>query len=106
MKPHPWLMLVLAGALVGLTFAGFSTYDFVQHLDRQVHSVHCSFIPGLGKDAGPGVIAQARAMGVKLPPALDDPNVELTGELVIEVLRDVSWHFFPGLAPAGETSSH
>jgi uncharacterized membrane protein len=28
-------------------FAGFSTYDFVQHLDRQVHSITCSFIPGL-----------------------------------------------------------
>src|SRR5688572_8024721 len=51
MRPHPWLMLVLAGALVGITFAGFSTYDFTQHLDRQVHSVHCSFIPGLGRDA-------------------------------------------------------
>jgi uncharacterized membrane protein len=33
-------------ALAGLTFAGVSTYDFVQHLDRQVHSLHCSFIPG------------------------------------------------------------
>jgi uncharacterized membrane protein len=50
MRPKPWLVLVLAGALVGMTFAGFSTYDFVQHLDRQVHSVHCSFIPGLGRD--------------------------------------------------------
>ena len=59
-------------------------------------------ISGLGKDAGPGVIAQARAMGVKLPPQLDDPNVELTGELIIEVLRDVSWHLFPALDPAGE----
>jgi hypothetical protein len=38
-------------------------------------------------------------LGVALPPQLDDPNVELTGELIIEVLRDVSWHFFPQLAP-------
>ncbi len=52
MKPQPWLVLVLVGAALGLVFAGLSTYDFVQHLDRQVHSVHCSFIPGLGKEAG------------------------------------------------------
>jgi hypothetical protein len=41
-------------------------------------------------------------VGVKLPPQLDDPNVELTGELIVEVIRDVCWHFFPGLVPAGE----
>src|SRR5262249_46306670 len=23
-----------------------STYDYAEHLDRQVHAVHCSFIPG------------------------------------------------------------
>ena len=34
-------------ALVGLVFAGASTLDFVQHLDRQVHDLHCSFAPGL-----------------------------------------------------------
>lgn len=48
MKPHPWLLLVIVGATIGLVFAGVSTYDFVQHLDRQVHSLHCSFIPGMG----------------------------------------------------------
>ncbi len=46
MKPPPWLVVVLVGAVIGLVFAGVSTYDFVQHLDRQVHSLHCSFIPG------------------------------------------------------------
>lgn len=45
-------MAVLVGALAGLVFAGVSTYDFVQHLDRQVHSLHCSFIPGAGAEAG------------------------------------------------------
>jgi len=44
--------VVLLGALVGIVFAGVSTYDFVQHLDRQVHSLHCSFIPGMGHGAG------------------------------------------------------
>jgi uncharacterized membrane protein len=46
-KPHLYTILVLAGAALGLLFAGVSTYDFAQHLDRQVHSVNCSFVPGL-----------------------------------------------------------
>lgn len=47
MKPPTWLIVVLVGAGLGLLFAGVSTYDFVEHLDRQVHSLHCSFIPGV-----------------------------------------------------------
>ena len=43
---------MLVGALAGLVFAGVSTFDFVQHLDRQVHSLHCSFIPGAGAETG------------------------------------------------------
>jgi phospholipase C len=56
----------------------------------------------LGKSAAPGIIEHAREMGVKLPPQLDDPNAELTPKLIIEVLRDVCWHYFPLLAPEGE----
>src|SRR5579862_8053224 len=52
MRPPAWLVVVLLGSAIGLVFAGISTYDFVQHLDRQVHSLHCSFIPGLSHDAG------------------------------------------------------
>ena len=52
MRPPGWLVAVLVGAFAGLVFAGVSTYDFVQHLDRQVHSLHCSFIPGIGKETG------------------------------------------------------
>src|SRR5512142_634251 len=52
MRPPTWLVVVLVGAVLGLVFAGVSTYDFVQHLDRQVHSLHCSFIPGLSHGAG------------------------------------------------------
>jgi len=51
-RPSRWLVVVLAGAAVGLLFAGVSTYDFVQHLDRQVHGLHCSFIPGMGAETG------------------------------------------------------
>jgi phospholipase C len=56
----------------------------------------------LGKAAGPGLIEKARAMGATLPPELDDPNAELTPQLIIQVLREVSWHFFPKLAPTDQ----
>src|SRR6476659_9785651 len=53
----------------------------------------------LGKAAGTGLIEKARAMGATLPPELDDPTTELTPQLIVEVLRDAAWHFFPRLAP-------
>ena len=46
-RPRPFLIVVVIAGLAGLFFAGFSTYDFAQHLDRQVHGLHCSFIPGI-----------------------------------------------------------
>jgi uncharacterized membrane protein len=39
-------IVALAASVLGLVFAGYSTYDYAQQLDRQVHAVHCSFIPG------------------------------------------------------------
>jgi uncharacterized membrane protein len=54
-RAQPWLVTVIVGAVIGIVFAGISSYDFVQHLDRQVHSLHCSFIPGgthAGNDSG------------------------------------------------------
>ncbi len=48
----PGILGVIA-SLLGLVFSGFSTYDYMKHLDRQLHSVSCSFIPGLAaEDAG------------------------------------------------------
>lgn len=47
MRPRPFLVLLTLAAAAGFVFASFSTYDFVQNLDRQVHGIHCSFIPGL-----------------------------------------------------------
>ena len=44
------LVVALAGALVGALFAALSTSDFMQHLDRQVHAIHCSFLPGAGQE--------------------------------------------------------
>lgn len=46
------LLITLAGALLGCVFAALSTSDFMQHLDRQVHAIHCSFIPGAAKELG------------------------------------------------------
>ncbi len=48
MTPRPASILFILAAAAGLLFAAVSTYDFVQHLDRQLHGIHCSFIPGLG----------------------------------------------------------
>lgn len=40
-------MLIIFAA-IGAVFSGISTFDFIVHLDRQIHPVTCSFIPGLG----------------------------------------------------------
>jgi len=45
--PHIYLLIALGGSTLGLLAAAVSTYDFVAHLDRQVHGLHCSFLPGL-----------------------------------------------------------
>ena len=48
---------------------------------------------------GTGLIEHARQLGVALPPQFDDPNKEITPEVIIDVLREISWHYFPRLAP-------
>lgn len=45
--PYAFSILGLVGSLLGMVFSAFSTYDFVAHLDRQVHGLHCSFLPGV-----------------------------------------------------------
>ncbi len=44
---RPFTIVFLAAAACGVFFAGFSTWDFVAHLDRDVHDITCSFIPGV-----------------------------------------------------------
>jgi uncharacterized membrane protein len=39
-------MVAGVATALGFIFAGYSTYDYAQQLDRQLHAVHCSFIPG------------------------------------------------------------
>ncbi len=41
----PAVVALVASAL-GLLFSSYSTLDYAQHLDRHLHDVHCSFIPG------------------------------------------------------------
>ncbi len=70
---------------------------------RATHSIMWRLDNVLGQLYGPAVIAHAKAMGVtNLPPEVDDPNAEITPELIIKVFRDVAWHLFPQLAPEGE----
>jgi uncharacterized membrane protein len=38
--------LSLGASALGLLFASYSTFDYANHLDRGLHDVHCSFIPG------------------------------------------------------------
>jgi len=46
-RHHPVLITCLLASIAGFLFASVSTADFVAHLDRQVHGIHCSFLPGL-----------------------------------------------------------
>ncbi len=50
MKPRIPLLTFLLGALGGIVFSAISAGDFAQHLDRQVHSIHCSILPGGAPD--------------------------------------------------------
>jgi uncharacterized membrane protein len=52
MKTRTMALVAVAAAMLGLIFAVYSTYDYVQHLDRQMHAVHCSFIPGAPAGSG------------------------------------------------------
>jgi hypothetical protein len=51
MSPRRFASMGLAASLLGLTFAALSSVDYAQHLDRHLHDVHCSLIPGLSGGA-------------------------------------------------------
>lgn len=47
--PARWpAILALVASALGLSLAVSSTSDYAHHLDRQIHDIHCGFIPGLG----------------------------------------------------------
>jgi uncharacterized membrane protein len=47
-----FFFLVVVAAVLGVIFSMVSSTDFIEHLDRQVHSIHCSFIPGAKAEVG------------------------------------------------------
>src|SRR5262249_17770902 len=49
----------------------------------------------LGKAMGPGLIDHARGLGIDLPPELDRPDAEITGTVMLTVLRQIAWRYFP-----------
>jgi len=80
-------LLVVAFALcgvLGVAFSAVSTYDFIAHLDRQVHSVSCSFIPGLAES---GAMNASGCYTVMMSP-------------YSSVLRDSTWGGIPIALPS------
>jgi phospholipase C len=65
------------------------------HLDEEALARGLS---GLGKTMGKGLVEHAKQLGVTLPPQLDDPDKEITPEVIVDVLRGISLHYFPLLA--------
>ena len=82
--PRKTLILLAVFALAGVVFAGVSSYDFIAHLDRQVHAITCSIVPGLGpKDAS----GASGCHTVLMSP-------------YSSVLRDLTWGGLPIALPA------
>src|SRR6478736_380311 len=73
------------------------------HLDEEALG---NALSRLGNSMGRGLIEHARELGLELPPELDDPNAEVTPQLIIDVFRQVAGHYFPLLAPAGTATGH
>ena len=55
----PFAIIGAVGAALATVFAAISTHDYAQHLDRQLHAVHCSFIPGAMGDEGKNACSEA-----------------------------------------------
>ncbi|MBN2192040.1 MAG: hypothetical protein JW751_04430 [Polyangiaceae bacterium] len=86
-------VVALIGALLGLVFATYSTDDYAAHLDRQLHDVHCSVIPGAApKEEAPGCRA---ALYSPYSAVLKD---SLWGGIPISLFAQGSFAFFGGFA--------
>jgi hypothetical protein len=81
------------GSVLGLLFASYSTLDYAAHLDRRLHDVHCSFIPG----APPTSEAEAcrAAMYSSYSAVLRD---SLWGGIPISLFALGAFSFFAGFA--------
>ncbi|MFA6107837.1 MAG: vitamin K epoxide reductase family protein [Candidatus Latescibacterota bacterium] len=86
MQPSPRspYVVLLVFSLVGVIFAGISTADFVAHLDRQVHAITCSYVPGLDK---PDISGSSGCYAVLMSP-------------YSSVLRTWTWGGIPIALPA------
>ena len=83
-SPRKTLILLAAFAFAGVIFAGVSSYDFIAHLDRQVHAITCSIVPGIGpKD----VSGESGCHTVLMSP-------------YSSVMRDLTWGGIPIALPA------
>ncbi len=85
--------IALLGALLGLVFSTYSTVDYAAHLDRRLHDVHCSVIPG----APPKAEAEGCRAAMYSPygAVLKD---SLWGGLPIALPAQGSFAFFAGFA--------
>ncbi len=52
----------------------------------------------LGKGMGPALITLAKQFGVELPAELNGPDVTLTPQQIVPLLRDIAGRIFPRLA--------
>lgn len=43
---RPLAIVAIVASVLGLIFASYSTFDYADHLDRRLHDIHCSIIPG------------------------------------------------------------
>jgi phospholipase C len=73
------------------------------HLDEEALG---NGLSGLGKSMGHGIIEHARELGLELPSQLNDPTAEPTPEAIIQVFRQVAWHYFPRLSPKSTSAGH
>jgi phospholipase C len=59
--------------------------------------VVATFLSSLGKGLVPGLITQAKAMGIQLPPGTTDDGSDLPAAELVQLVREIGFHFFPGL---------
>ncbi len=85
--------LALLAALLGLTFASYSTLDYAEHLDRGLHDIHCSVIPGMP------ATAQAEACRAAMySPYSAIMKTSMWGGIPISLFAQGSFVFFAGFA--------
>ncbi len=98
-------IVALVGALLGLVFATYSTNDYAAHLDRQLHDVHCSVIPG----APPKEEDASGCRAALYSPYSAVFKGQLWGGIPISLFAQGSFAFFAGfavyLAVAGSRAS-